>query len=108
MSTTQHTEFPEPNRYANKPGFVKSNPLNNPSYLDKACQEYPMWADVLRKTDEQLSAVIPGYNISQIKDKFGGLRFYIDIPEGTSEEVARKAWDIAAEAERSAPSLNSR
>lgn len=75
------TEYPEPKGYNNIPGFVKSNPLNNSSYIEKCCEDYPKWADILRDTNEKLEEIVPGYNISQIKDKFGGLRYYWKPPE---------------------------
>lgn len=95
-------EFPEPDMYFNRPGWVKSNPLNNESYLEKCCEAFPCWADVLRETHAELETLIPGYNISQIKEKFLGLRYYIGIPEGVDEETARKARDIAWAAEEKA------
>lgn len=73
-------EYPEPEGYVNRPGYVKSNPLNNESYLEQCCEAYPMWADILRETHSLLDKIAPGYNIAQIKDKFGGLRYYWDCP----------------------------
>lgn len=95
-------EFPEPEGYTNIPTFVKSNPDNNASYLDKSCELYPEWSDLLKETDAALEALIPGYNISQIKDKFGGLRYYIDIPDEfmENEEIVTKAHAITMEAEQ--------
>jgi len=74
------TEYPEPPGYQNSPGFVKSIPHNNETYLEKCCAAYPFWADILRETDRKLEEIAPGYNISQIKDKFGGLRYYWNPP----------------------------
>lgn len=74
------TEYPEPPGYQNSPGFVKSIPRNNETYLEKCCVAYPFWADILRETDRKLEEIVPGYNISQIKVKFGGLRYYWNPP----------------------------
>lgn len=93
----------EPPGYRNTPGFVKSNPKNNQEYLDASCIVYPEWEAVLREADRQLQELVPGYNIAQIKEKFGGLRFYIDLPEGTSADVCARAWEIESWAERTAP-----
>lgn len=99
------TQYPEPQGYCNRPGFVKSNPQNNDSYLEQSCKVYPEWADILRKTHEQLQTLVPGYNIAQIKEKFWELRYYIDIPSDYSDEVRQQAWDIASQAERDAPAM---
>lgn len=74
-------EYPEPRGCYNEPGFVKNNPLNNETYLQKCCEAIPEWSDILRETHAKLEALAPGYNIAQIKEKFGGLRYYIDMPE---------------------------
>lgn len=95
-------EHPEEPGYYNLPGFVKGNPLNNESYLEKCCKTHPEWAELLKETDKKLEQLIPGYNISQIKEKFFGLRFYIDFPEGTTQEVREQAWKILLNAENSA------
>lgn len=79
-------EYPEPQGSQNTPGFVKSNPLNNETYLDQCCVAYPKWADLLRETHAKLEEIAPGYNISQIKDKFGGLRYYTSMPEWWYDE----------------------
>lgn len=73
-------EYPEPDGCFNEPGFVKANPLNNKSYIEKCIANYDDWADILRETDAALEELIPGYNVAQIKTKFGGLRYYIDYP----------------------------
>lgn len=91
-------EFEEPAGYYNLPGFVKSNPKNNESYLAKCKEVLAEWADVLQEAHDKILEVDPNYNIIQIKNKFGGLRFYID------SEVPQ-AYDIVAEAERKATLL---
>lgn len=78
-------EFEEGPGYYNEPGFVKGNPLNNISYLEKCCEAMPEWADILRDTHQKLEDIAPGYNITQIKEKFSGLRYYWDAPEGWRE-----------------------
>lgn len=95
--SAEYQEYPEPPRYKNEPGWVKANPLNNASYLRKACELYPEWSDEFRYADEQIEALVPGYNIDQIKEKFGGPRFYISFPEGVQvdEGSKKKALDIA-------------
>ena len=115
------TEYPEPPGCQNSPGFVKSNPLNNETYLEKCCEVYPTWADLLRETHAKLEEIVPGYNIAQIKDKFGGLRYYIGMPESWYEEeledddvegikhhndISEKVREITWDAEEKAVNLN--
>lgn len=115
------TEYPEPRGANNLPSFVKSNPLNNESYLEKCCEAYPMWADILRETHAKLEEIVPGYNISQIKDKYGGLRYYIGMPEWWYDEefedddvdgikrhndLSQKVREITWDAEEKAVNLN--
>lgn len=69
----------EPQGYVSSPGFVKARPENNQHYLDQFKDD--PWYPILVSTDEKLGKLIPGYNIAQIKEKFGGLRYYIDYPD---------------------------
>jgi len=78
--------YPEPPGYACAMGFVKSNPLNNRAYLE-LWKDDP-WYDLLVRCDQELEALSPGYNIAQIKSKFGGLRYYTDININTQEARA--------------------
>lgn len=36
------------------------------------------WAELIKQCDEALFALDPNYTIAQIKEKFGGLRFYFN------------------------------
>lgn len=65
--------------YSASPGFVKSNPANNDFYVEQFKDD--PWYPAISHAHERLSSLIPGYNISQIKEKFGGLRYYFDYPE---------------------------
>jgi len=69
----------EPEGYSAFPGFVKSNPANNDFYVEGFRND--PWYPAISEVHRQLSSLIPGYNIAQIKEKFGGLRYYIDYPE---------------------------
>ena len=69
------TVHPEEDGYFCSPGFVKGNPKNNTAYLEMY-REHP-WHDLLVRCDAELEELCPGYNIAQIKEKFGGLRYYI-------------------------------
>lgn len=59
----------------------------------------PGWEPILIDIDVQLSELIPCYEVQQIKEKFGTLRFYWSWPQGTPEEAWKRAADIVAAAE---------
>jgi len=69
----------EPLGYAAIPGFVKSRPENNEHYVE-GFRNHP-WYPAISSAHRQLEELIPGYNISQIKEKFGELRYYFSYPE---------------------------
>ena len=54
--------------------------MTNESWIEAACEEMPVWAVLIRNLDKQLEYLMPGYKIAQIKEKFGGLRYYFDPP----------------------------
>lgn len=76
----------EPPGYSVSKGFVKSNPDNNEAYVQEWADD--PWYPAIEWCHKNISAVVPNYNIAQIKEKFGGLRYYIDLP--TEEEID---WD---------------
>jgi hypothetical protein len=51
------------------------------------------WMPIVRNLDKQLSAIDPYYTIEQVKEKFGGLRFYFttDLNE-RHEEMFDFVW----------------
>lgn len=52
------------------------------------------WRDLILETHARLMAVNPGYKVAQIKEKFGGLRYYVNGPyvDGMVE-IIREAED---------------
>lgn len=99
----------EPRGYSAMRSFVKSQSENNIYYLDQ--WEDHSWYPAIFDAHEALEELIPGYNISQIKEKFGGLRYYIDFPESVEdgdwpgivpEDIRAKADAIILEAEQRA------
>lgn len=88
-------EYEEPKGFRARPGYVKTNPLNNAIYLERTCALFPEWESILRTTDTQLEFLVPGYNIVQIKEKFDTLRYYFDVPEDTPERIRKIALNIA-------------
>lgn len=93
MSETAENTAPvaEPDGYESRPGFVKSRPENNAHYV--AQFEGDDWYPIISHTNEQLEKLIPGYNIVQIKEKFGELRFYFDYPEVIPVKPEWPAYD---------------
>lgn len=87
--------FPEPRGYMSAPGFVKSHPGNNDHYV-AGFAGHP-WRGPIARAHERLTRLDPGYNIAQIKEKFGELRFYFDL---TDPRLRWPADLIVAEAAR--------
>ena len=56
------------------------------------------WEDIILYTHQKLKYVDPEYNIRQIKEKFGGLRYYFD----TSFEYSSIPWQVMKDIVRSA------
>ena len=66
---------------------------------------YESWYPVVELTDKVLAAIDPAYVIHQIKDKFGGLRYYYDTDHswGSPERDAMEA--VIGLAERAVAAL---
>lgn len=43
------------------------------------------WWPIVKALHTTIDSLAPGYEVLQIKEKFGGLRFYYRLPNGTSE-----------------------
>lgn len=82
--------------------------LNRTNTEDRA-EEIGFWSDdiwypIIKQLDEDIAALAPDYSLDQLKEKFGGLRYYVSLPEHTSAEtfdavhaLIRKAEDDCAE-----------
>lgn len=53
------------------------------------------WRPILIRLHERLRREVPEYRVDQVKEKFGGLRVYLDPATGP-------AWDAVADAENTA------
>lgn len=100
---TEYTPPPveEPDGYWSQPTYVKSRPENNAHYVDQFA-DHP-WFDIISECAADLENVVPGFNISQIKSKFGGLRFYIskgNCLDDVWKDNAGEAQEIIRVAER--------
>lgn len=93
MTENNHVAPPveEPSGYMSQPGFVKSRPENNEHYV--AQFEGHEWYPIIKQTHDELTRLIPGYNISQIKEKFGGLRYYFSFPDEIPVKPEWPAYD---------------
>jgi len=56
----------------------------------------PGWARIVDRLDRDLTKIAPGYKLGQIKEKLGGLRYYID---GPLDEVGQRAQGLIENAE---------
>ena len=99
-------EFPEAPGYKAQPGWVKGNPKNNAIYLERCYEVYPEWKQHIKAIDRLLNRLAPGYNIDQIKDKFGELRFYWSAPVDTPVETALVLRECVGHIEELAPKLH--
>lgn len=61
------------------------------------------WKGIIKDTDAKLKFVDPNYKIVQIKEKFGGLRYYYDqsveydsVPSRIMEDIVRSAEHYAS------------
>ena len=90
--------YAETSGYSAQKGFVKRDSRNNDYYLAQYVDEpyYP----VLLLADQAITAIVPDYNIAQIKEKFGELRYYIDVPQDLEPARRNMAYAIASAAER--------
>ena len=63
------------------------------------------WVDLIDELDRDLVALAPDYEISQVKVKFGGLRFYAQPPADSATAVNTAFQERVARAEREAGHL---
>lgn len=57
------------------------------------------WQPLLDEADRKIRELVDTYTVLQIKEKFGGLRFYVSLPEYTDETAATQVWEIVQQAE---------
>lgn len=66
-----------------------------PDQWGKYLDVRPGWYQLVLDLDRDLAAVAPNYELHQVKQKFGGLRYYVG-------EIQEGAWDRVAEIVRTA------
>ncbi|WP_062384526.1 hypothetical protein [Demequina iriomotensis] len=57
------------------------------------------WYGIITRLDAELYALVGEYEINQVKEKFGGLRYYCEYPDGTSRHVAERCDALIRAAE---------
>ena len=57
----------------------------------------PGWEKILTDLHANLLVLVPEYAVTQIKEKFGGLRIYLTYPEGTDSSAPEALLDKAEE-----------
>ena len=95
--TTSPAPYEEPQGYRSAPGYVKTRPENNDHYVSQFV-DHP-WYPIIAATHYLLTQVAPGYNIAQIKEKFGLLRYYITFPTPVDPATAELVQTIIRSAE---------
>lgn len=56
------------------------------------------WASLIAELEAKLKALSPDYTVSQVKEKFGGLRYYAN-PGEVDPETSERFYDLIREAE---------
>lgn len=56
----------------------------------------PGWNKIIINCDRELTAIDPDYTVYQIKEKFGGLRYYYHPSENATEEMRKKMDNIVS------------
>jgi len=60
------------------------------------------WYAIIIDTDRRLAELDPTYTVHQVKEKFGGLRYYFEPTDLVDDATLRKMREIVAEAEAEA------
>ena len=56
------------------------------------------WGSLIADLEAKLKVLSPDYTISQVKEKFGGLRYYANAGD-VDEETSKRFYDLIHEAE---------
>ena len=57
------------------------------------------WQPLIDRIDQGVTELAGEYTVLQIKEKFGGLRFYMDLPAELDTDTFSKAYDLVHKAE---------
>lgn len=67
-----------------------------PAQWGKWIQVDKGWHDILVDLDCKLAALDPSYEVFQVKEKFGGLRYYCSLETDEARELIQTAEEKAA------------
>lgn len=62
-----------------------------------ACDEG--WDALIRRLHNRLVGIDPDYRVTQVKEKFGGLRYYTYTSPDLDDMLRQRAWEFISEAE---------
>lgn len=69
--------------------------------VEEACKIYPGWANIIRDIHKKLYYLDEDYGIMQIKEKFGGLRYYYSIGGENKDYIINEiARDVVSSGEK--------
>ena len=57
------------------------------------------WFELIKDLCEKITATSIGVTVVQVKEKFGGLRFYVNFNEDVSKEDVKQIYALITEAE---------
>lgn len=57
------------------------------------------WHNLVIDLHHQLKALVPDYELQQIKEKFGGLRYYTSFPNSVQQEKSDKFYALVEQYE---------
>ena len=63
------------------------------------------WCDLVNELHTKILAIEPKYTLCQIKEKFGTLRFYYDLPHDIDKEKAKQIDSLVNKAEAESSSI---
>lgn len=63
------------------------------------------WDDLIRQLHNRLVGIDPDYRVVQVKEKLGGLRYYIEPSRGLDPMLVKRLYDVENEAEADSYSI---
>lgn len=57
------------------------------------------WHELIRRLHDRVVGIDPGYKVTQVKEKFGGLAFYVFLSEGLDDLLRERVYHVMSEAE---------
>jgi len=55
------------------------------------------WWPIIARLDRDIAALAPDYEIHQVKEKFGGLRYYVGLPDDAPDDEIDRLIAVAEE-----------